>query len=314
MALYLVTGGAGFIGSNLVEALLTRGEKVRVLDNFSTGKRENLAPFTGRIELIEGSVAHFEDCERAVAGVDYVLHEGALPSVPKSVAIPCESNEINVGGTAQHARRVAGREGEALRVRRVVLGLRRHADAPEDRVHDGRRPRARTRSRSTPVSSTAATSTRPTASRRWALRYFNIFGPRQDPTSYYSAVIPKFATAILEGRRPVIFGDGSQSRDFTFVENVVEANMLACTAPAVCAGRVMNIACGERISLSELVDVINHGLGTDVPPKFDPERAGDVKHSLADIALAKELIGYSPKVLFAEGIARTLKYYSAAAR
>lgn len=313
MAHYLVTGGAGFIGSNLVEALVARGERVRVLDNFATGKRSNIQPWLHKLELIEGSITRLEDCQRAVEGVDYVLHQAALPSVPKSIAMPLESNEANVVGTLHML--VAARDA---RVKRFVYAASSSAygDTPV-------LPK---------VETMAAMPKSPYAVQKYTgelylrvfhtaygletvgLRYFNIFGPRQDPTSYYSAVIPKFATAILEGRRPVIFGDGSQSRDFTFVENVVEANLLACTAPSACAGRVMNIACGERISLSELVDVINHGLGTDVPPKFDPERAGDVKHSLADIALAKELIGYTPKVLFAEGIARTLKYYSAAAR
>lgn len=310
MAHYLVTGGAGFIGSNLVEALVAKGERVRVLDNFATGKRANIQPWLHKIELIEGSITRLEDCQRAVEGVDYVLHQAALPSVPKSIAMPLESNEANVVGTLNML--VAARDA---RVKRFVYAASSSAYGDTPTL-----PK---------VESMPSAPKSPYAVQKYAgelylkvfydaygletvgLRYFNIFGPRQDPTSYYSAVIPKFTSAILEGRRPTVFGDGSQSRDFTFIENVVEANILACHADKRCAGRVMNIACGDRITLVELVNVINHGLGTDLPPKFDPERAGDVKHSMADVSLAKELIGYVPKVRFPEGIARTLKWYQA---
>jgi nucleoside-diphosphate-sugar epimerase len=310
MASVLVTGGAGFIGSNLVEALLARGERVRVLDNFATGKRANLAPFSSRIELIEGSITRLEDCQRAVEGVDYVLHQAAMPSVPRSVAMPIESNETNVVGTLHML--VAARDA---RVKRFVYAASSSAYGDTPTL-----PK---------VESMPAMPKSPYAVQKYAgelylkvffdaygletvgLRYFNIFGPRQDPTSYYSAVIPKFVAALLAGRAPTIFGDGSQSRDFTFIDNVIHANLSACTAPPACAGRVMNIACGERVTLLELARLVANALGSDIPPKLEPERVGDVKHSLADISLARELIGYTPQVSFRDGLARTVKWYLA---
>ncbi|MCK6549999.1 SDR family oxidoreductase [Myxococcota bacterium] len=313
MALYLVTGGAGFIGSNLVEALLARGEKVRVLDDFSTGKRDNLAPFAGRFELIEGSVARLEDCQRAVAGVDYVLHQGALPSVPKSVELPRESNEVNVGGTVNML--VASRDAK---VKRFVFAASSSAygDTPTLPKIETMTP--------TPKSPYAIqkfagelycrTFFENYGLETVALRYFNIFGPRQDPTSFYSAVIPKFITAYLQGEAPTIFGDGSQSRDFTHIDNVVHANLLACTAGPKAAGQVMNIAVGERIDLNDLARLIREALGKTQPPTYAPVRAGDVAHSLADIQLAKDLIGYEPVVSFAEGIKRTIAWYQAQAK
>ena len=308
MAVYLVTGGAGFIGSNLVEALIERGEQVRVLDNFATGRRENLAPWLDQIELVEGSLADIEACRKAVEGADYVLHQGALPSVPKSIAMPRASNEANVTGTLNIL--VAARDAE---VKRVVYAASSSAygDTP-----------------TLPKVETMPSNPRsPYAIQKHAgelymrvfhevygletvcLRYFNIFGPRQDPTSQYSAVIPKFITALLKGEPPTIFGDGTQSRDFTFIENVVHGNLLACTADSKCAGRLVNMACGERIDLVALAQVINDKLGTDIAPVFDETRVGDVKHSLADVSLAKELIGYEPQVRFAEGIERTINWY-----
>jgi nucleoside-diphosphate-sugar epimerase len=310
MAHYLVTGGAGFIGSNLVEALLARGERVRVLDDFSTGKRANLQPWLDRIELVEGSLARIEDCRRAAAGVDYVLHQGALPSVPKSIAMPLESNQANVDGTLNIL--VAARDAG---VKRLVYAASSSAYGDTPTL-----PK---------VESMPAAPKSPYAIQKYAgemycrvfwetyqletvaLRYFNIFGPRQDPTSQYSAAIPRFITSIASGKPPTIFGDGEQTRDFTFIENVVEANLRACTAPPACAGKMVNIACGERISLNALVKMINEVLGTNVQPSYDATRAGDVKHSLAGIELARELIGYRPKVLFAEGIRRTIEWYRA---
>jgi UDP-N-acetylglucosamine 4-epimerase len=310
MASYLVTGGAGFIGSNLVEALLARGERVRVLDNFATGKRANLAPFLSRIELIEGSITRLEDCQRAVEGVDYVLHQAAMPSVPRSVAMPIESNETNVVGTLHML--VAARDA---RVKRFVYAASSSAYGDTPTL-----PK---------VESMPAMPKSPYAVQKHTgelylkvfhdaygletvgLRYFNIFGPRQDPTSYYSAVIPKFVAALLAGRAPTIFGDGTQSRDFTFIDNVIHANLSACAAPPACAGRVMNIACGERVTLLELARLVANALGSDIPPQLEPERVGDVKHSLADISLARELIGYTPQVGFREGLARTVKWYLA---
>lgn len=308
MAFYLVTGGAGFIGSNLVEALLAQGHRVRVLDNFSTGKRENLEPFLDRIELVTGSLAKFEYCQMAVEGVDYVLHQGALPSVPKSIELPIESNNANVTGTVDLL--VAARDAG---VKRVVFAASSSAYGNTETL-----PKIETMPPS-PLS--------PYALQKYAgelymkifyetygletvsLRYFNIFGPRQDPTSFYSAVIPKFITMLLKGEAPTIFGDGQQSRDFTYIENVVQANIKAATADRRSAGEVMNIACGERIDLNELAQVINDILGSNIQPKYEPERRGDVKHSLADIGRAKELIGYEPTVKFAEGIRKTIEWY-----
>lgn len=310
MTHYLVTGGAGFIGSNLVEALVARGERVRVLDNFATGKRDNIAPWRDRIELVEGTITSRDDCERAVDGVDYVLHQGALPSVPKSIEMPRETHEANVDGTVNIL--LAARDAK---VKRVVYAASSSAYGDTPTL-----PKAETM---------PATPKSPYAVQKYAgelycrvffenygletvvLRYFNIFGPRQDPTSQYSAVIPKFITACLEDRAPLIFGDGETSRDFTYVGNVVEANLKACVAASRCAGRVVNIACGERITLKDLARVIRETIGRGKPPVHKEERAGDVKHSLADISLAKELIGYEPKVSFADGIRKTIEWYSA---
>lgn len=311
MALYLVTGGGGFIGSSLVEALVARGERVRVLDDFSTGKRENLAGSLAQIELLEGSITRVEDCERAVRGADFVLHQAALPSVPKSVAMPRESNEANVTGTLNLL--IAARDAK---VKRFVYAASSSAYGDTPTL-----PK---------VESMPSSPKSPYAIQKYAgelyckvffetygletvaLRYFNIFGPRQDPTSQYSAVIPKFITAYLSGRAPVIYGDGEQSRDFTFIDNVVSANLLACSAPARAAGRVVNIACGERINLLELAGMIKEVLGGTALPVHEPPRAGDVAHSLADISLARQLIGYEPSVRFAEGLRRTIRWYRGA--
>jgi nucleoside-diphosphate-sugar epimerase len=308
MAHYLVTGGGGFIGSNLVETLVGRGERVRVLDDFSTGKRENLAPWRDRIEVLEGSLTRIEDCRRAADGVDYVLHQGALPSVPKSVELPRETNEVNVVGTLNML--VAARDAKAKRFV-FAASSSAYGDTPT-------LPKVETM----PASPKSPYAVQKYAGELYcrvffetygletvALRYFNIFGPRQDPTSFYSAVIPKFITAYLRGDVPTIFGDGETSRDFTFIENVVNANLAACTAPSACAGQVMNIACGERISLNDLARVIAEALNSTEKPRYAPERVGDVKHSLADIGRAEALIGYVPKVKFAEGIRRTIDWY-----
>lgn len=308
MAHYLVTGGAGFIGSNLVEALVGQKARVRVLDNFSTGKRENIAPWTSAIEVVEGSLTNLDDCRRAVDGVDYVLHQGALPSVPKSVERPVDSNEANVTGTLHML--VAARDAG---VKRFVYAASSSAYGDTPTL-----PKVETMPGS-PKSPYAIqkytgemycrvfyeTYGLPTV----ALRYFNIFGPRQDPTSQYSAVIPKFITKMLADEAPTIFGDGTQSRDFTYIDNVVHANLAACTAGEAAFGRVMNIACGDRINLLDLARVIREVVKKGKTPIHAPERRGDVKHSLADIGLAHQLIGYAPKVRFDEGIAKTIQWY-----
>jgi len=309
---YLVTGGAGFIGSNLVRALLASGERVRVLDNYLTGKRENLAglsdEYGGAFEPVEGDLRDLEAVRKATAGVEYVLHQGALPSVPRSVADPVLSNEINVSGTVNLL--VAARDAG---VRRVVFAASSSAygDTPELPKRESMPPR--------PKSPYAAQKLAGEQYLRIfheiygletvSLRYFNVFGPRQDPKSTYAAVIPRFLTAVLRGEPPVVYGDGLQTRDFTYIDNVIHANLAACAAPRDACGKVVNIACGERVSLLDILEIIYGLAGTRVEPRFEPARPGDVRDSLADISLARELIGYSPKVSFSEGLAKTFSWY-----
>jgi nucleoside-diphosphate-sugar epimerase len=304
---YLVTGGAGFIGSHLVHHLVEQGEAVRVLDSFLTGSRENLAGVVDRIELIEGDVRDADACARAVEDMDYVLHQAALPSVPRSIDRPVESSEINALGTARllDAARTAG-------VRRFVYA------ASSSAYGDREAPAKRESHLAMPLSPYAAAKlageyfcqafTRSFGLETVSIRYFNVFGPRQDPDSPYSAVIPLFIKAMLRGGRPTIHGDGKQSRDFTYVDNVVRGNVLAATTAKPVAGRTINVACGSSISLLDLVDRINAILGTKIEPAFDAPRAGDVRHSLADIALARELLGYEPTVDFDGGLRRTIDW------
>lgn len=305
---YLVTGGAGFIGSNIVDHLLANGEEVRVLDNFSTGKRENLLPHikNEKFKLFEGDLRSFHIVRDAVNGVDFILHQGALPSVPRSINDPLTSNDVNILGTLNILE--AAKE---FHVKRVV-----NASSSSVFGNNPTLPKVETMP-SAPLSPYAITKY--TAERYCqvytqlygletvSLRYFNVFGPNQDPTSQYSAVIPKFITAILEDREPMIYGDGTQSRDFTFVQNNIEANLLACTADKI-AGEVFNIACGERYTLVDLVNAINNILNKNVEPIFDPIRAGDVEHSLADISKAKEKLGYEVKINFREGLEKTIEH------
>ena len=313
MAHYLVTGGAGFVGSNLVEGLLELGETVRVLDDFSTGRRENLAPFLPRVELVEGSIADFETCQQAVKGVDYVLHQAATPSVPRSLEQPRETNEVNVGGIVNML--VAARDA---RVKRFVYAASSSAYGNTKTL-----PKIETM----PTAPLSPYAIQKLAGEQYcqvfyeqygletvALRYFNVFGPRQDPNSMYSAVIPKFISACLEDKAPTIFGDGETSRDFTFVANVIQANFKACSAPVKAAGQVMNVALGERVTLTELARTIRERVGRGQVPVYLDERAGDVKHSMADISRAQALIGYAPEVSFSDGIAKTIAWYQQSAR
>ncbi len=309
---YLVTGGAGFIGSNLAEALLSLGHKVRVLDNFLTGKRENLAGlaerFDGAFELIEGDLRALDTVRRATEGVECVLHQGALPSVPRSVADPALSNEINVGGTVNLL--IAARDA---RVRRVVFA------ASSSAYGDTRELPKRESMTPNPKSPYAAQKLAGEHYMRIfhevygletvSLRYFNVFGPRQDPASMYAAVIPRFITSVLSGKAPTIYGDGLQTRDFTYLDIVVEANLLACNAPGDACGKVVNIACGERVSLLDILEIVYGLAGRRVAPNFESSRPGDVRESLADISLAKNLLGYSPKVDFPAGLSRTFDYF-----
>jgi len=306
---YLVTGGAGFIGSHTVERLLQLGAKVRVLDNFATGKRHYLFPLQDRIDLIEGDIRYLNMVQEATKGVDYVIHLAALPSVPRSIRTPLESNDVNVGGTLNVL--IAARDAG---VKRVVYGASSSAYGNTEVLPKGEDMPALPLSPYAVNKFTGELYCRvfhevyglETAS----LRYFNVFGPRQDPMSQYSAVIPKFVGAVMAGKRPVIYGDGEQSRDFTYVENVVEATLLACTAQGV-AGETINVACGQRVTLSELVKMIGRLLDTEVDPVYETSRTGDVKHSLADIRKAQRRLGYAPKIDLEDGLRRTAEWLRA---
>lgn len=307
MATFLVTGGAGFIGSSIVRTLVERGDTVRALDDFSTGKPGNLAEVAGSIEVVEGSVADEVLVRHAVEGVDYVLHQGALASVPRSVEDPLASNLANVTGTLTLL--VAARDAK---VKRLVYAASSAAYGDQPAL-----PKVESMAPS-PLSPYAVSKlageyycqafTACYGLETVSLRYFNIYGPRQDPESVYAAVIPKFITAMLAGERPTIFGDGEQSRDFTFVEDAIAANLLACTAPNA-AGQVVNVACGERYSLNELVAALNRILGTAIEPIYAAPRAGDVKHSQADIGAARALLGYEPRCSFEEGLRKTVEWF-----
>lgn len=308
MANYLVTGGGGFIGSHLVEHLTGQGEAVRVLDDFSTGHRANLEAVRGRFELIEGDLRDPEACGRAVKDIDYVLHQGAIPSVPRSVAEPIETSQVNVMGTITLLE--AARRAD---VRRVVYA------ASSSAYGDQQAPAKREDLLARPLSPYAAAKlSGEHFCRAYAasmglevvcLRYFNVFGPRQDPNSPYSAVIPLFVTAAIDGRRPTIYGDGRQTRDFTYVENTVRGNLLAATTDQPVSGRVINLACGDSFSLLDLLEVIGEAMGRRIDPVFEPPRAGDVRHSLADIELARKLLDYRVTVDFKTGIRRTIEWF-----
>jgi nucleoside-diphosphate-sugar epimerase len=302
MALYLVTGGAGFIGSNIVEELIKRGEKVRVLDNFSTGKRDNLSAWAGQIEVVEGDIRSYHLVREAVEGVDFVLHQAALPSVPRSVKDPITSNEVNVSGTLNvlTAARDAGVKRVVYASSSSIYGDLETLPKTEDMLPKPLSPYA--------VSKLAGEKYCHVFSQLYglktiSLRYFNVFGPRQDPNSQYAAVIPRFIRSIKAGEAPVVFGDGEQSRDFTYVDNVVHANLLACEDRAAeFSGETFNIACGKRVTVNKMVEFINKGLKKDVKPTYAPARPGDVKHSLANIGKAQQLLGYIIQKEFVDGL------------
>ena len=309
MALYLVTGIAGFIGSSIARELLSRGESVRGLDNFSTGKPENLADFRARIDFREIDLLDLAGVAEACRGVDYVVHEAAIPSVPRSVADPIETNQANVDGTLNLL--VAARDAK---VKRVVYASSSslYGDTPtlpkrEDMIPDPISPYA--------VSKLTGEYYMTSFYRVYgletvSLRYFNVFGPYQDPTSMYSGVLAIFITKMLAGEQPTIYGDGEQSRDFTFIDNVVDANLLACHAPAnQVAGRAFNAATQRRITLNETYSLLQKLTGHRGAAKYGPERTGDILHSLADITLAEKHLGYKPTVDFEEGLKRTVAWY-----
>ena len=303
-ARYLVTGGAGFIGSHLAEALLDQGESVRVLDNLATGRETNLAALQGRAQLIRGDLRNLEAVRAAVEGVEVVFHQGALASVPRSIADPVTSLEININGTQNvlQAARDAG-------VRRVVYASSSsiYGNTPTLPKHEQMQPH--------PVSPYAIHKltgellcqafTSIYGLETVALRYFNVFGPRQDPTSEYAAVIPRFLTALIQKQRPIVFGDGEQTRDFTYIANVVQANLLAATSRAA-VGYAMNIGCGEQVSLNTVLHLAGELLGVTPDVEYREPRPGDVRDSLADISLAQLLLGYKPIIGFDEGLALTM--------
>jgi len=309
MALYLITGISGFIGSSLARAVLARGEQVRGVDNFSTGNRENISEILARIDFREADILDLDAMHKACAGVDFVLHQAAIPSVPKSVLDPLGSNRANIDGTVNVL--VAARDAK---VKRVVYAASSSAygDTPTLPKHEAMKP--------DPISPYAVAKL---ASEQYmisfyrcygletvALRYFNIFGPRQDPSSPYSGVLAKFITLMLRGEQPAIYGDGEQSRDFTYIDNAVEANLLACKAPAArAAGQVFNVATGTRFTLNETFKLLQGMTPYNGQPKYAAERGGDIKHSLADISKAEAGLGYKPKVDFEEGLRRTVDWY-----
>jgi nucleoside-diphosphate-sugar epimerase len=309
MSVYLITGIGGFIGSSLARELLQRGEQVRGVDNFSTGKRENLAEIQKQIDFREADILDFEAMKSACAGADYVLHQAAIPSVPKSVLDPIASNRANVDGTVNVL--VAARDAK---VKRVIYAASSSAygDTPTLPKHESMAP--------DPISPYAVAKL---ASEHYmisfyrcygletvALRYFNVFGPRQDPSSPYSGVLAKFITQMLSGQQPTIFGDGEQSRDFTYIDNVVEANLLACKAPAPqVAGKMFNVATARRVTLNETFKALQKLTSYSGSPIYAPERGGDIKHSQADISSAQTHLGYKPNVSFEEGLRKTVDWY-----
>jgi nucleoside-diphosphate-sugar epimerase len=299
----LVTGGGGFIGSHLVERLLHEGHRVRVIDSFVTGQRENLAHLQDA-ELVEGDVQSFERVHNASRDCEVVLHQAALPSVPRSIADPLMTNVVNVTGTLNVL--LAARDN----------GVRRVVYASSSSVYGANLALPKVESlQPRPISPYAVSKLAAEGYCRAfsgvyglesvVLRYFNIFGPRQNPSSQYSAVVPRFILAALEGRRPTIFGDGEQSRDFTYVENVVDANLLAMSAPGA-AGELFNVASGGRISLNEMVRTLGEIVGNEITPVHAEPRTGDVEHSMADIGHARALLGYEPRVSFEDGLQRTV--------
>ncbi len=309
MARYLITGVAGFIGSTLARELLKRGENVRGVDNFSTGKEENLAEISSEIDFGGADLLDLDAMRLACSGVDYVLHQAAIPSVPKSVLDPVGSNRANVDGTVNLL--VAARDAK---VKRVIYAASSSAygDTPTLPKHEGMPP--------DPISPYAVAKLagehymnsfyRCYGLETVSLRYFNIFGPRQDPSSPYSGVLAKFITQMLKGQQPTIFGDGEQSRDFTYVANAVEANLLACKAPAEqVAGKVFNVATGRRVTLNETFHLLQGLTSYSGTAIHGAERGGDIKHSLADISLGEKHLGYKPKVNFEEGLRRTVEWY-----
>lgn len=304
---YLVTGGAGFIGSNIVDELVRRGHQVVVLDDLSAGKESNLAEIRGKIDLHIGSVTDLAAVQSACHGADYVIHLAARTSVPRSVQDPLETNHINIDGTLNVL--VAARDAKA---RRFVYAASSSAygETPTLPKTEAMQP--------DPISPYGITKYvgelyaqvfgRVYGQENVCVRYFNVFGPRQDPSSQYSGVLSRFMLAVIEGQRPVVYGDGEQSRDFTFIENIVDETLRACEAPNA-SGMVFNGGTGERITLNQVLKLLEKITGTNIQAKYDPPRTGDIRDSQADVSLARKVLGYEPRVHFEEGLQRTWKWY-----
>ncbi len=315
METVLVTGGAGFIGSNIAHELLVRGFKVKIIDNLSTGRIENIQDIKNEIEFIESDIRDLDNLHKIMKGCDYVLHQAALPSVPRSIDDPLSTHEHNVNGTFNIL--LAARDA----------GVKKVVGASSSSVYGNRKevgkrtfPIKKEIMKPMPLSPYAASKLigeyyykvfshiyqLPTV----CLRYFNIFGPRQNPMSEYAAVIPKFITDIFQDVPPTVYGDGTQTRDFTYVANAVDANIRAMTTEKASAGETLNIACGHAYSLLDLIELINKKLNKSIQPQFQDEKIGDVKHSKASIAKAEKLIGYKPQVLFSDGLNKTIKWFT----
>ncbi len=309
--MFLVTGGAGFIGSHIVEELARQNQKVRVLDNFSSGKRDNLSHLPAKIELVEGDIRDMWTVFDAVDGVDFIVHEAALTSVQRSIDNPLTTNEVNISGTLNVLKAAMDKK-----VKRVVF-----ASSSSVYGNTPKQPKVETMTPH-PISPYAISKL---AAEEYCLsfyklygletvclRYFNVFGPRQEPDSQYSAVIPKFISHFLEGRAPAVYGDGGQSRDFTFVSNVVEATLLSCSRPEA-AGKVLNVATGLSHSLNQFIEILTGLTGNHIKPLYAKDRPGDVKNSRADITLARKLLGYQPNIDFHKGLEETVEYFAAQA-
>ena len=307
MARYLVTGGAGFIGSNIVDELVRRREEVKVLDDFSSGKKKNLEKALGKIEVIEGDIRDPTALKKALKGCDYVIHQAALRSVPKSLDNPQLYDDVNVKGTLNVL--VASRESKIKRVvfasSSSVYGDTAKIPQSEDQIPQPISPYAATKLAGEHYCRVFAKSY---GLETVALRYFNVFGPRQSLESEYAVVIPKFITCILNDEQPPVDGDGKQSRDFTYVDNVVEANLAAAVREGV-SGEVFNVACSKGYNLLELIRIVNDIIGKDIKPRFTPPRPGDVKHTLADITKMRKLLKLDPKVDFVLGLRKTVEYF-----
>ncbi|MDH4222236.1 MAG: SDR family oxidoreductase [candidate division Zixibacteria bacterium] len=304
---YLVTGGAGFIGSNLVERLALSGAKLRILDNFSSGRRENIKHLLDKIELVEGDIRDYWTVVKAVEGVDFILHQAALTSVQRSIKNPLTTNEVNINGTLNILE-----AAKIHKIKRLVYASSSsvYGDTPtlpkvETMIPNPISPYA--------ISKLAGEEYCQVYYRIYGLqtvclRYFNVFGPKQNPLSEYAGVIPRFILALLNSQQPCIYGDGEQSRDFTYVENVVEANLKACLKDSI-AGEIINVACNQRYTLNQLWDSLTRITAKELAPSYSEPKAGDIRHSLGDISKAKKLLDYEVKIDFEEGLKKTISYY-----